>query len=323
MSNYVISVDLGGTNILAALIDKENNIIEREKKTTDIKAGGDGIVKSISESIKNLIEKTKLTEEKIKGLCIGVPGIINPFEGIIYNAPNLFLKDYNIKNEFRKYLNLPVYIENDVNLAGLGIKRKEYNNEVKNMLVLFIGTGIGAAIILNGKLYRGSTFFAGEAGHMMLNTKKIRNSDNNISFENFASRTAIVKRITDDIKKGKKSVLKDLVLEDKRIKSRTLANALFEGDKVVVEHVSESCKIIGNVLGNIQTLMNFDTIVLGGGVIEAMGNFMVAEIEKSFHKFVFDKTGKDIKIIPTGIGDDAPLYGGWEVINEGYELNIK
>ena len=323
MRDIVISVDLGGTNILSAVIDGKNNILEREKTATDIKDGGEGIVNSIVKSIKQLSEKNGLNESNIKGVCLGVPGIINPFEGIIYNAPNLGLKNYNIKEVFKKQLDLPVYLANDVNLGALGIKRKEYNNEVKNMFVMFIGTGVGAALILDGHLYRGSTFFAGEVGHMMLNVKKGREAKNNISFENFSSRTAIVKRITEDIKNGRKSGLKDLVIEGKRIKSKALANALKEGDKVVVEHISDACEITGNMLGNIQTLLNIDTIVLGGGVIEAMGDFMMPKIETAFHNFVFDTTGKNVKIVATSIGDDAPLYGGWEVVNEGYELNIK
>ena len=323
MKEFVISVDLGGTNILTAAIDGQNNILERDKTATNMKDGGEGVVKSIVNSIELLVKNNNLEEKNIKGICLGIPGIINPFEGIIYNAPNLGLKNYNIKDVFKKHLDLPLYLANDVNLGALGIKRKEYNNEVKNMLVMFIGTGIGAALILDGRLYRGSTFFAGEVGHMMLSVKKDRSAKGNISFENFASRTALVKRITDDIKDGRKSILSKLVAEGKRIKSKALANALREGDKVVVEHISNACEVTGNMLGNIQTLINFDTIVLGGGVIEAMGDFMLPKIEEAFHNYVFDATGNNVKIVATSIGDDAPLYGGWEVVNEGYELNIK
>ncbi|MBU1100965.1 MAG: ROK family protein [Bacteroidetes bacterium] len=323
MKKFTMTIDLGGTKILSALVDDENNIIMREKVATNIENGAEGIVKDIIGTIENLIKNADVGMQDIKGICLGVPGIINPFEGIIYNAPNLQLKNYNIKSEIQKVIDLPLFLENDVNLGALGIKRVEFNNKVNNMLVIFIGTGIGAALILKGSLYRGSSFFAGEIGHIVLNIQKERSKKNNSTFENFASRTAVVSRIIEAIQDGEPSVLKEYVVKGRKIKSRAIAEAVEAGDKLVKEHLYDSSRVIGNMLGNLQTLLNFDTIVLGGGVIEAAGDFMMPIIKKSFKKSYFDVTGEQTKIVSTKIGDDAPLFGGWEVINEGLSLNIK
>lgn len=323
MKDYTVTIDLGGTKILSALIDEENNILMREKVSTDIKDGGEGIVKDIVASVESLINNGEANYENIKGICLGIPGIINPFDGLIYNAPNLNLTNYNIKNDIQKKINLPVFLENDVNLGALGIKRVEYKNQVKNMLVIFVGTGIGSALILNGALYRGSSFFAGEIGHMLLNLQKDRSKKSNMTFENFASRTAVVSRIIESIQDGESSILKDYVMKGRKIKSKAIAEAINSGDKLVMEHLTDSSKVIGNMLGNLQTFLNFDTIVLGGGVVEAAGDFVLPIIQKSFKKSYFDVTGENTKIVSTKIGDDAPLFGGWEVINEGLGLSVE
>ncbi len=166
---YVITIDLGGTKILSALIDEKRNIVAKIKLATDSNKGADYLVECIAQSVKELLEKTKISEKKIKALSLGVPGTVNPESGIISVAPNLNIKNYNIKEALQKYFNIPVLLENDVNMAGLGIKIFEYNNKVNNMLVVFVGTGIGGALFFNGKMYRGSSFYAGEIGHIKVN----------------------------------------------------------------------------------------------------------------------------------------------------------
>jgi len=135
------------------------------------------------------------------------------------------------------------------------------------------------------------------------------------SFEQLASRTAIVQHINMDMKKGKKSNILEFT-KGKKIKSSALSKAVASGDKLVIKHVTRSCKIIGGLLGSLTTLLNVDTIVLGGGVIEAMGDFMLPEIKKAFDKAVLPEIGKSVKIVNTTLGDDAPIYGGLALAEE-------
>ncbi|MGD8778547.1 MAG: ROK family protein [Ignavibacteria bacterium] len=313
----IIAVDLGGTKILTALLGESNSIIETVKKQTSINKGADALVKDIADSINELLKLCRKDEDQIKAICMGVPGTVNPFTGFIGNAPNLKISGYNIKEALQKYFNKPILIENDVNIAALGIKKFEFNNDVKNMLVVFVGTGIGGALIFDGKLYRGSSFYAGEIGHMLVEKKGKFDFDNGATtFESLASRTAVVESIVNDIRGGKDSVLKKIVSSNKKIKSKALATAVKEGDKVAVKHLSRSCKIIGTVLGSITTLLNIDTIVLGGGVIEAMNNWMMPKIKESFYSAVLPEPGEEVKIVETKLGDHAPLYGGYLLAEE-------
>lgn len=324
---FIISIDLGGTKILSALLNCEskvhqnlvekNEILSRLKIPTDIKKGTDGIVNSVLESISQLITESSLTEKKIKAVCLGVPGTVNPYTGIISNAPNLGIRNFNIKEVLSKHVSMPVLVENDVNLAGLGIKKFEFNDKVKNMMVVFIGTGIGSALFFDGKLYRGSSFYAGEIGHILVNQKGTFSTKNNTStFELTASRTAIVKAIKKELKKGKKSLLNEFNSPKKALKSKNLAYAIEKNDPLAVKYITKASTAIGTVLGSITTFLNLDTIVLGGGVIEAMHKFILPKVKDAFEKAVLPEPGKNVKIVATKLGDDAPLYGGIALTEE-------
>lgn len=309
-TEYIITIDLGGTKILSALLNSKNEIVGRVKQPTDSTQGPDFIVECIVESIQKLFTNFNVSEKNIKAISMGVPGTVNPISGILSNAPNLGIKDFNIKGELQKSFDIPVLLENDVNLAALGIKKYEFDDKVNNMLVVFVGTGIGGALLLDGNIYRGSNFFAGEIGHMLVSSKgELSGSKKSKSFEMLASRTAIVNRINNELANGTESNILEFIKGNK-IKSSALAKSVESGDKLVIKEIKRASKIIGSVLGSITTLLNIDTIVLGGGVVEALGDIILIQVEKSFKKAVLTEPGKNVKIITTKLGDDAPLYGG-------------
>ncbi|NJD22664.1 MAG: ROK family protein [Melioribacter sp.] len=316
-SQFLISVDLGGTKILSALIDSRNKILSRVKVPTETEKGAEYLVESVSASIKKILNENHLKESDIKAVCMGVPGTVNPFSGEIGNAPNLDIRNFNIKKTLEKKISIPVLIENDVNLAGLGIKKFELDKNVKNILVVFVGTGIGGALFFDGKLYRGSSFYAGEIGHMLVESKgKFATSSNKKTFELTAGRPAIVRDIRRGLNKGKKSILKEYISPQKQLKSKALSDAVSKTDPLAVKYVGKSATAIGTVLGSITTLLNIDTIVLGGGVIEAMHRFMIPKIKTAFKKSVLAEPGKHVKIFETKLGDDAALYGGIALAEE-------
>lgn len=316
-AKYIISVDLGGTKILSALINSRNEIVARVKIPTNVEDGKRLLVKSIAESVKEILTEKKLNEEDIKAVCLGVPGTVNPFTGEINVAPNLGIKNFNIKEALAEEISIPVLIENDVNLAGLGIKKFELGKDVKNMLVVFIGTGIGGALFFDGKIYRGSSFFAGEIGHMKVDAKgALSTVSKHTTFELTSSRTAIVRDIKMNLQNGKRSVLKSYKSPQKQLKSKALAQAVKKEDPLATKYVSKAATTIGTVLGSITTLLNIDTIVLGGGVIEAMHGFIVPKIKIAFKESVLPGPGRFVKIFETKLGDDAALYGGVALAEE-------
>ena len=319
----IISIDMGGTKMLAAKVSSKEGIVARVKKATKVGKEKINYAKALYELIEETKIKAEISDKHIKAICLGVPGSVNVELGKIGMAPNLGIKNYFIQKELQKFTSIPVLVENDVNLAALGGKAFGHGIGKKNILSVFVGTGIGAGIILDGKIYRGSSFLAGEIGHLIVNPKGvICGCGMRGCFETEASRTAIVRKIVKEIKAGKKSKLSELVKTKTPIKSKALAAAVRENDKVTIKYVDEACNTIGAVLANCNNLMNFELIVLGGGVIEALNFYMVPKIKEAFLKFSLSESAKAVKILPTKLGDDAALYGGIVLVEELLGIKI-
>jgi glucokinase len=313
---------MGGTKILAAILNSKEGITKRLKKPTGKDKSAEEYVKNLAEIVHEIVKISKLSDEEIAAVCLGVPGSVNPYTGIIAIAPNLGLSDFNIKEKLGKLIPYPVLIENDVNLGALGVKHFGVGKDAKDMLVVFIGTGIGAGFIFDGRLFRGADCSAGEIGHIKVKEDgPLCGCGNHGCLEAVASRTAIDRDIKKELNKGEKSLLKEFVSSDKPIKSKALANAVNKEDKLAVKHLSKACGIIGKVLADITNLLNLDLIILGGGVIEALDKFMIPLIKKSFAENVLPSSSKRLKILATKLGDDAALYGGLALAEEF--LNIK
>lgn len=321
---YIISVDMGGTKMLASVLNSQKGIISKAKISTDLDKTPNDYVKDIASLVKTVVDDVGLSQTQIVSVCLGVPGSVNPYTGHIGIAPNLGIKNFNVKNSLEKILPYKVLIENDVNLGALGIKHFGVGKDAKNLLAVFIGTGIGGGVIINGELYRGSNFVAGEIGHMLVDKNGPKcGCGRKGCFEALASRTAIVNNIIKDVKKSKKkSLLEKQIKANERIKSRALLNAVQKGDKVVINRMKEAAQITGQVLSSIQNLMNFDMIVLGGGVIEALGKFYIPLIKDEFYKHALEDSSKNLKIVQSKLGDDAAIFGGIALTKEFLGVDV-
>jgi len=314
----IISGDLGGTKILSALLE-DSKITDRVKIPTDSKSGAEGIVKLLVGSINQLLLQNNLTEKDMTAISIGVPGSVDFNKGIIAFAPNICggIKNFNIKKSLMKYFHIPIFIENDVNLAALGIKKFEIKKTSKDFLVVSIGTGIGGALVLDDKIYRGSHYYAGEIGHITVDLKgPICGCGKHGCLEAYFSRSAIVKAIKTDIKSGSRSVLSKYVKQNEKIKSKMLKTAVKEKDELVIRHLKNAAEIIGYKLGNICNLLDINRIVLSGGVIEALSEFMLPKIKNAFNKTATKEVKGYVEITATQLGDDAALFGGWVLAEE-------
>ena len=313
---------MGGTKILSAVINSTEGTIAVVKESTETGATQKQYIKQLASIIKKTIKEAKVTEDSIKAVCIGFPGPLDPFTGIIYSAPNLGLKNFPIKKLLQEVIPYPVLIENDVNLGALGIQKFGVAKKGKNVLTVFIGTGIGGALTFNGKIYRGSNFVAGEIGHIIVNPKgSLCNCGNRGCFETIASRSAIVKHLEAEIKANKRTMLKKIFKQGKPIKSKALYLAVKAVDKLTIKEITGACNTIGLVLANINNLLDLDLIVLGGGLMEALDYYMIPKIKTAFNKNIMKGSGKGIKIVASKLADDAALYGGIALAEEF--LNIK
>jgi len=299
---------MGGTKILAAVINSKDGIIAQAKIVTKSDSSEKAYIESLAAITYEAISISGLKESKIKAVCLGIPGSVNPYTGRIGLAPNLGLKNFYIKEKLQKKIHVPVLIENDVNLGALGIKNFGVGKKNKNILVMFVGTGIGGALIFDGKIYRGTHFMAGEIGHMIVQENgPLCGCGKKGCFEAVASRTAIVRNILSDKRTKKKSKIGKLVPSGEKIKSKALAEAVRKKDKIVLEHLKNACNVIGVVSANVSNLLNVDMIVYGGGLMEALGDAMLPMIKTSYYKNVLSDAAKGSKLVKSKLGDDAAI----------------
>jgi glucokinase len=192
------------------------------------------------------------------------------------------------------------------------VHQVELGGKPRHMIGVFIGTGIGAGLILDGKLYSGFNKTAGEVGHMVLEVGGPKcGCGSRGCFEALAGRQAIFKKIQTLVKDGQKTVLTETLgpdLEDMR--SGDLRKALRRGDKLVERVIEEAAEYIGIGIANLINLLSPEVIVLGGGVIDALEDEMMAIIVETAHDYALQGTDRGLEIIPSKLGDDAGIVGG-------------
>src|SRR5208282_5425802 len=233
---YYVGVDLGGTKILTGVFDEKLSCLTRSKMSTKSERGAEEVVERIARCVRDAVDECDLDLKQIKGVGIGAPGAVHAETGRVINAPNLQWQDLPLKKMLEKQLGgIPVAVENDCNSATLGVYEKELQSKPRNVIGIFIGTGIGGGIILDGKLYSGFNGTAGEIGHMVIEVGGPKcNCGNRGCFEALASRTAIFRKIHAAVKDGQKTLLTDMLgpeLND--LRSGDLRKAIRKGDNFV------------------------------------------------------------------------------------------
>lgn len=307
----IVGIDLGGTKILAGVFNRNYECLGTGKKKTQAGLTPDMIIERIVVCVQEALESSKHEIEHIRAIGIGSPGSIDTDRGMVLFAGNLGWKNVPLKEELERRLNKPVSVGNDCNVATLGVYHVEYKARPEQMACFFLGTGIGGGLILNRQLYTGPGHTAFEIGHMVLQidgpecTSGIRGT-----WEALASRQAITRQIVQAVEKGRETVLTEISKKGlSKIKSRILARALMMEDELVREVITEASRITGIALANVINILNIQQLVLGGGLIEALEEFMLPVIRKSAEEHSFPGAFTGVKINATRLADDAGITG--------------
>jgi len=165
---YTIGIDLGGTNIAAAIVSKEGEILIKESVPTHRERSDEEIIKAMAELSIHLIEKAKIEQSQIHSIGIGSPGMVDSEKGILIYANNLNFKNSSVAKVFQSYFNIPVYLENDANAAAFGEYESGAGKKYRDMVAVTLGTGVGGGIILDGRIISGSFGGGGEIGHAVI-----------------------------------------------------------------------------------------------------------------------------------------------------------
>lgn len=303
----IVGIDLGGTNIQIGVVDEKARILGRAKDKTDPDNGMDAVLDRIVAGLRTAVADAGLKQADVLALGIGVPGPVDPFAGVVREAVNLRWTMAPVGTLLTERLGMPVVVDNDVNVATYGEAHHGAGIGARHMLGCWVGTGVGGGLILNGELFYGHHFSAGEIGHVLLYPK---NPPGTRSIEHNCSRTAIVDRLVHLIRTNRQSSLKDM-LGDKfpRIKSKHIAEAYRAGDELVVEVIDDAADRLGTALGNFTTLLSLERIILGGGLTEAIQEPFVDRVRAAVHRVAFPAVCKEVEVVASELDDDAGVIG--------------
>lgn len=311
-ADYIVGVDLGGTKILSGVFKHSLECIGTAKLSTKSQRGVSKVIERVARCVQDAVDEADLTMKQVAGVGIGAPGAVDFKNGAVIFAPNMEgWKDIPLKKELEKLLGVPVFVENDCNIAALGVHVAELKSKPRSMVGIFVGTGIGGGLIINGDLYSGFGDTAGEIGHMVLDINGPKcGCGNKGCFEALASRTAIFQQIKAGVKDGQKTLLTDMLGDDlSDLRSGDLRKAIRRGDKFVDRVVEDAAEYIGIGVANLVNILNPEVVVLGGGVMEALQDEMMSVIIETAKDYAMPGAMKGVEIVASKLGDSAGITG--------------
>ncbi len=259
----IIGVDLGGTKMYGMVADLAGNVqhsLYRTHEENQANTGGD-YLQGLYQFIEHLLEAPRPRGQQIRGIGVGAPGITRVPEGIVSWAPSLGWRDFPLQAMLTERYNLPVIVENDVNLAASGEQGFGAGKGSSNMVIMTLGTGIGAGIIIDGAIYHGHNQAAGEIGYMLPSTHYLgQRYDGFGALEMLASGTGIADRASALLQQ------QDLPLPEQRLDARFVFSQAQEGKEWAKQVVDETADLLALTIANISTILNPEVLVLGGGV---------------------------------------------------------
>lgn len=311
-TDIMVGVDMGGTSIKALAVDGKNRVLAAAKTSTLAHRPAEAIT-DIADLIREAATDAGLKLGQIGGVGIGAPGAVDPARGIVHKAPNLGWKGVRLGPELRKLVRLPILVDNDVNVGTLGEHALGAGERVREMVGIFVGTGIGAGIILGGKLYYGCRGSAGEVGHTVLQFDGPRcGCGRRGCVEALASRTAMERDVRAAIRAGRRSVVPQIMKERNRARmtSAVIARALKKQDPVMSEVMKRAQFYLGLLVANVVNILDPERVVIGGGIAARLGEEYVAPMRSTaYEHFLNQDSVRRIKILPGRLGDDAGSLG--------------
>ncbi len=309
MPPYILAVDLGGTQIRAALCDVQGQILRRIAYPTQATSGLEAVIKRLEDTIAEALGSTPA--DQILGIGIGAPGPLNPVTGIIMEAPNLpGWRNIPLRNIISARFGLPTFLGNDANLAGLAEHTFGAGRGQSDMIYLTISTGVGSGIIVDGRMLLGARGLGAEAGHTIVDPEgPLCSCGHHGCLESFASGTSIARDVAARIKAGKKSRISKMVGGDlAKIDAKTVGEAAKLGDKVAIQAFRRAGKHLGIGIANLLRQFNPTMIVLGGSVTKA-GALLFDPMWAAIKEYVPPIYWEGLAIVPAALGDDVGLLG--------------
>jgi glucokinase len=313
-----LGVDVGGTKILAALVRESGKIAGRKRCSTPRTANPEETLTAVLDLAKDVLSAAGVDNDALAGIGVAVPGIVDSHQGRVAITPNMNLTGFPMGQRLRKAFSVPVALGNDVNLGTLGEQWLGAAALADSAVGIFVGTGIGGGIILDGHLIAGHRGAAGEVGHMRMHRDgPLCGCGARGCLEAFASRTAIERDIRQAVAVGRKTILTELIGPELGvIRSSMLKRALAENDPLVKEIMGRAAETLGVACLQIRHLFDPEVIILGGGVVEACPSFILPIVQQAIASDRMANALPGGKVVVSALGDDAVVLGAVALVQQ-------
>ena len=326
LDNFVIGIDLGTTHIHGVVSNLNAEVIAEEKSNTRVQDGFQRIIEKTSEVIHRLQNHSSVQNKKIFGIGMAVAGLINREKNIVEYSPDFHWKDADILAEMRSDIDIPIIFDNVTRVMALGELWYGVGKTLKNFIVVNVGYGIGAGIIVNGKPLYGPRGMAGEFGHLTLEKNStVRCECGNYGcLEALASGRAIALAAQKELENGNSSLLSKMANNDlSNITAEMVAGAAREGDSLAGSIFNSAAEFIGIGIAGLINLISTEAIILGGGVSQSW-DLLYNPVKNTITKRAIDTISRNVQVQPATFGIKAAVMGSVALIlNEVLHLNHK
>jgi glucokinase len=305
-----IGIDLGGTKIFGVRVKAASGgdaaVVAEAKAKTPVQGGPLAVVDAIARVV------DELGGAKGEAIGVGAPGVIDVERGVVRAAPNLpgWIEPFPLGPALAETLGVErVLIDNDVNVGTVAEHRLGAGRDADEMLGVFVGTGVGGGLILDGRLRRGSTGLAGEIGHVVVKAGgRACACGGRGHLEAYAGRAGMERRARELEAKGQDTALVELA-KAKRMTSSVWAKALAAGDQVAISLIDEAVGALGRAIAGAVLLLDLDLVVVGGGLADRLGPKFVGRVEQAVRSDLFGGGASPVRVVPAELGDRAGALG--------------
>ena len=316
MTKYFLGVDIGGTTIKLGIISETGEILDKWEITTQTGEQSDRIPHDIWASLTEHLQANNIDKYECLGIGAGAPGFVVADTGDIAQAVNLGWMDFPLGDILYDLSGLPVYIENDANIAALGENWLGSGGLAENLVMITLGTGVGGGIIVSGKIVSGTNGMAGEIGHMTMDVDGVKcNCGRKGCLETIASATGIGRIAQQHVDKHPETVLAPLYEKKGHLTAKDVFDAVKEKDQVAQDIVDHVMDTLGLAISNITTIVNPSKIIIGGGVSKA-GQALLEPLELAFKRYALPRIVEGSTFEIAKLGNDAGIIGGAYLVKQ-------
>jgi len=307
----ILGIDLGGSKVLAAVVDSQGRVVSSHESVTPATKGREAVIQCIVDSARGALEQRRVAMSEISAVGIGAAGISNPEAGILFTSPNLpGLREVLLGDIVQEKLGKKTFIINDANAAALGELHYGAARDARNFIYITISTGIGGGIVIDGKIYTGAIGIAGEVGHMTIDDNgPICSCGNRGCWEMLASGTALSREARLRISKGvKTSILEYAEGNIENVSAQAIQRAAEKGDKLAKELVAQTGYYVGVGLASLVNIFNPELIVIGGG-LSNIGDMLLEPAFKTAEKRAYKEAFQAVRFSSAELGRNSGVIG--------------